>query len=82
MPGGDGAGVPVAAAATSAIPEVCGEAVVLADPGDPAALAAAVQEARRERARLGPAGLRRAAAFSWAETARRLDAVVSDALRA
>jgi glycosyltransferase involved in cell wall biosynthesis len=69
-------GVPVAAAATSALPEVCGDAAVLADPEDPAALADAIARARAERDRLVPAGLRRAAGFTWGETARRLDAEV------
>lgn len=71
-------GTPVLAANTSSLPEVVGEAGLLVDPHDPAALAAGLVRVLRdptvrERARqLGP---RQAARFSWAAAARRLDAV-------
>ena len=62
-------GTPVVAVISSSIPEVAGDAAILVDP-DPTALAAGVDRARSERARLRAAGLERARQFSWAETAR------------
>jgi glycosyltransferase involved in cell wall biosynthesis len=73
-------GVPVAAAAAAALPEVCGDAAVLADPDDPAGMADAIARVRAERDRLVPAGLRRAAEFTWEGTAGRLDAEVARVL--
>jgi glycosyltransferase involved in cell wall biosynthesis len=63
-------GTPVVAAAAGAVPEVAGDAAVLVEPGDPAALAAGIEQALAERDRLVAAGLERAKQFSWAETAR------------
>ena len=64
-------GTPVVATRAGAVPEVAGDAAVLVDPGDPAALAAGMERALAERERLAAAGLERARMFSWAETARR-----------
>ena len=67
------AGTPVIAARTSSVPEVAGDAAVLVDePTDPDAWAAALRELtadERRRAALVAAGQRRAAAFSWRRTA-------------
>ena len=66
-------GTPVVVSDTSSLPEVVGDAGVLVDPGDVAALADAlasllVDPARR--AALSAAGRRRAAAFTWERAAR------------
>jgi glycosyltransferase involved in cell wall biosynthesis len=77
------AGVPVVAAAAGALPEVCGADARLADPDDPEGMAAAVLAAAADRDRgRRDGGLARAAAYSWTRTARELDAVISDGLRA
>jgi glycosyltransferase involved in cell wall biosynthesis len=68
-------GCPVAAAATGSLPEVCGDAAVLFDPLDPEAIAAGVDEALIRSAELGERGLRRAATFTWDETARAHDRI-------
>ena len=68
-------GTPVVAARASALPEVAGDAAVLVDPGDPEALADGVRRALADRDRWRAAGAARAAAFTWAETARRTAAV-------
>jgi glycosyltransferase involved in cell wall biosynthesis len=60
-------GTPVVASADPALREVAGDAAVYAD-GD---LAEAIRAALDERDRLVAAGLERAKAFSWEETARR-----------
>jgi alpha-1,3-rhamnosyl/mannosyltransferase len=68
-------GVPVVAARRGALPEVVGDAGLLIDPEDHAALAAAMEhvltdpEARR---RMADAGVRQAARFSWTTSADRL----------
>jgi glycosyltransferase involved in cell wall biosynthesis len=65
-------GVPVASSNRSSLPEVAGEAAVLFDPEDTAAITAAVERLlgdAGERARLRAAGLERAAAFTWERTA-------------
>jgi len=64
-------GTPVVAAATGALPEIAGNAAVLVEPGDPAALAGGIEQALADRKRLVAAGLERAGLFKWAETARR-----------
>jgi glycosyltransferase involved in cell wall biosynthesis len=61
-------GAPVVAAPEPALREVAGDAAVFAEPGD---FAAAVLRAIAERERLAAAGIERARAFSWHETARR-----------
>jgi glycosyltransferase involved in cell wall biosynthesis len=58
-------GTPVVAAPEPALQEVAGDAAVFADD-----LAAGVRTALAERERLSAAGLERAKAFSWRETAR------------
>jgi glycosyltransferase involved in cell wall biosynthesis len=73
-------GTPVVATATGAVPEVAGDAAVLVEPGDPAALAAGIEQAIAERDRLVAAGLERASRFSWAETARLTLAVYRELL--
>lgn len=71
-------GCPVVSSPAGALAEVLGEAALLVDPGDAGAWASAVARIAREpglRERLTAAGRARAAAFTWAETARRtLDA--------
>jgi glycosyltransferase involved in cell wall biosynthesis len=71
-------GTPVIASNTSAIPEVVGDAGLLVDPRDEAALAAALRALLADparRAALRAAGLARAARFSWARVARETRAV-------
>lgn len=66
-------GLPVVSADTSAIPEVAGDAALLVDPGDPEALAGALERVLgdgRLRRNLVEKGLRRARAFTWERTAR------------
>lgn len=70
-------GAPVVAAPDPAVREVAGDAALFADP---AGLADAVRRALADRDRLSAAGLARARAFSWAETARRTVAVYRDVL--
>ena len=69
-------GVPVVATDEPALREVAGDAAVYAD-GD---LADAVRAALADRDRLVAAGLERAQAFSWEETARRTIEVYYEAL--
>jgi glycosyltransferase involved in cell wall biosynthesis len=73
-------GCPVAAANTAAIPEVCGDAAVLFDPNDPAAIAAGVLEAVGRASELHERGLARAARFTWSAAARSHDAAYESAL--
>ena len=68
-------GCPVAASNVGAVPEVCGEAAVFFDPGDPAAIANGVREALALADELHELGIARAARFTWEESARRHDAV-------
>jgi glycosyltransferase involved in cell wall biosynthesis len=65
-------GTPVVAAPDAALREVAGEAAVFVEPDR---LVDGVREALAHRERLVAAGLQRARAFSWAETARRTVAV-------
>src|SRR5437764_15068040 len=53
-------GTPVVATAAGALPEVAGDAAVLVDERDPAALAGGIERALAERDRLVRAGLERA----------------------
>jgi len=62
------AGTPVLTANTSALPEVAGDAALLIDPGDVAAIAAGLSQISHDtalRQRLSVAGRQRAATFSW-----------------
>jgi glycosyltransferase involved in cell wall biosynthesis len=76
-------GTPVVAADAAALPETCGDAALYADPGDPAAIADAVEAALQPdaAARLRATGLERAAGFSWDRTAHGVDAVIEGLLR-
>jgi alpha-1,3-rhamnosyl/mannosyltransferase len=58
-------GAPVVASAHPSMDEASGEAAVRADPDDPAAIAAAIYDAMRERDRLVPLGLAHARTFTW-----------------
>lgn len=65
-------GVPVACSDASALPEVAGDAAVLFDPHDAAAVAAALQRLLGDpdlRADLAARGRERAAGFTWERTA-------------
>ncbi|MEA2199231.1 MAG: hypothetical protein QOJ25_3282 [Solirubrobacteraceae bacterium] len=67
------AGAPVLAAPAPGVVEVCGEAARYADPGDPSAFAAAMAEIAADgslRRELAERGRRRAAEFSWTDSAR------------
>ena len=72
-------GTPVVAADRAALPETCGDAALLADPGDPEAFAAALLRAatdESEREHLIEAGRRRAGRFTWQRTAALTDAAL------
>ena len=69
-----GCSVPVVASATSAMPEVAGDAAVLVDPHDPEALASAMVQILADaglREDLRRRGRARARLFSWDVTARK-----------
>jgi glycosyltransferase involved in cell wall biosynthesis len=66
-------GVPVACSSASSLPEVAGDAGLLFDPHDEAAMAASLERLlfdRGEAERLRARGLERARQFSWERTAR------------
>jgi glycosyltransferase involved in cell wall biosynthesis len=72
-------GVPVVAADRAALPETCGDAALLVDPADPAAVEEALLTAATDdavRPRLIAAGSERAARYTWERTARETDAVI------
>lgn len=75
-----GCGTPVVAAATTAIPEVVGDAGVLVPPGDAEALAHGIRQALDDSDRYVAAGLTRAAEHRWATTARRTALVYDEVL--
>jgi glycosyltransferase involved in cell wall biosynthesis len=58
-------GTPVVTSAGGAMAEITGDAAVLVDPLDVAAIAAAIEEADRRRADLVPRGLERAKHYTW-----------------
>jgi glycosyltransferase involved in cell wall biosynthesis len=68
-------GCPVAASRAGSLPEVVGDAAVLFDPDDPAAIAAGVLEALDRAEELRGRGLVRAAHFTWAGSAHGHEAV-------
>ena len=68
-------GCPVAASGAGSLPEACGDAAALFDPMDAEDIAAVVAAVLESPERLVQAGLERAAQFTWAETARRHEAV-------
>jgi glycosyltransferase involved in cell wall biosynthesis len=66
-------GVPVACSNASSLPEVAGDAALLFDPTDEAAIATGIERLlsdRREAERLRARGLERARQFTWERTAR------------
>jgi glycosyltransferase involved in cell wall biosynthesis len=63
-------GCPVAAAATGAVPEVCGDAARLFDPWSIDDIAAAIEDVLGGRDEWTARGLERAARFSWERCAR------------
>jgi glycosyltransferase involved in cell wall biosynthesis len=73
-------GCPVASSNAGSLPEVLGDAAVLFDPEDPAAIAAGVSEALERAAELSQLGPPRAAMFTWDATARAHDEVYRLAL--
>lgn len=75
-------GAPVVTSDLSSLPEVAGDAAVLVDPRDPAALRDALARLLAdpgERARLSAAGRARAATFTWERTARETLAALESA---
>lgn len=78
-------GTPVVTTNVSSLPEVVGDAALMVDPYDSAALAAALERALTDsalRAELRCKGLQRAAQFSWERTARETLAVYRQVLAA
>lgn len=76
-------GAPVICSNASSMPEVVGDAAILVDPADAAALSramGALLEDANLRRGLSEAGPRRAASFTWEETARRTLAVYDEVL--
>jgi len=69
-------GTPVVAAATSALPETCGDAAVLVPPTGEAFREALTQVLAGDRERLTAAGRERARRFTWDRTAREIDALI------
>jgi glycosyltransferase involved in cell wall biosynthesis len=68
-------GVPVVASNRGALPEVVGDAGILVDPEDVAALAAAIERVLGDaslRRRMGDTGVARARQFTWASSAAKL----------
>jgi glycosyltransferase involved in cell wall biosynthesis len=73
-------GTPVVAAAAGALPETCGDAALLVDPGRGAEVAEAVASVLADAelaAGLRDRGSTRAAQFTWERTAREVDAVLA-----
>jgi glycosyltransferase involved in cell wall biosynthesis len=68
-------GAPVAAANVPAVAEACGDAAALFDPTEPEDIAAVVSGVLDAPERFAAAGPKRARDFSWAETARRHEAI-------
>ncbi len=65
-------GTPVVCSNLASLPEVAGDAALLVDPREPAALARAILDVLEDetlRRRLREAGLRRATAFTWSRAA-------------
>jgi glycosyltransferase involved in cell wall biosynthesis len=76
-------GVPVVCYRAGALPETCGPAALMVDPGDVDGFTRAVLDAATDqgvRARLTQEGPRRAAQFSWVRTAERTDQAIQRAL--
>jgi glycosyltransferase involved in cell wall biosynthesis len=62
-------GTPVVAGARGALPEIVGNAGILVDPYDSAAISSGIEQAIGERESLIPKGLERAKAFTWRKAA-------------
>ena len=76
-------GVPVIACQSSSLPEVVGEAGLLVEPGDPAALAAAIRHFLGEpalEAELRERALPQAARFTWPRAAAEMEQIFRDVL--
>ena len=58
-------GAPVVVSSHESLDEASGDAAVRADPEDPAAFAAAIEQAIGDRERLVAAGLEHVGSFSW-----------------
>ena len=77
-------GCPVVVSRAASLPEICGDAALYFDPNDPATLAEAAGRLMGDAAlsdSLRAAGRRRAAGFSWRNTARGVFAVLQGVLR-
>ena len=77
-------GVPVVTSNVSSLPEVVGDAALLVDPRDDAALCDAMERILKDgwlRTTLRKRGLERAATFSWEKAARETIAVYEEAAR-
>ncbi len=77
-------GVPVVTSRTSSLPEVTGDAALLADPTDVRGLASALQSVLADDARrqaMSEAGIARSHVYSWEQTAAATLAVIRDAAR-
>jgi glycosyltransferase involved in cell wall biosynthesis len=73
-------GTPVIAADRAALPEVCGDAALLVNPDDPAAITRAVLtvcEDRPRAAELRAAGIERARRYTWERAAAACDALLT-----
>ena len=75
-------GCPVAASTAGSLPEVVGDAAVLFDPHDPAAIAAGVTESLQRADELAASGRARAALYTWDATARAHDRAYELAIEA
>ncbi len=78
------AGTPVVTSNVSSLPEVVGDAALLVDPMDPAAIAAAVRRVLHEpalRAELVQRGRERVKAFSWERSVARVREIYRDVAR-
>lgn len=78
-------GTPIVSSSANGLREIAGDAALLVDPGDPAAVAAAVREVLGDAAvrdRLRRAGLERSRAFSWESCAHKTLAALQDAVAA
>jgi glycosyltransferase involved in cell wall biosynthesis len=77
-------GTPVVASNKAAIPEVVGDSALLVDPGSPESLAQALVRVNEDgtRRQLIERGVKRAAKYSWQQTAEMTAAVVCDASHA
>jgi len=73
-----GSGCPVVTSDTSCMPEVAGGAAQLIDPLRAASIKEGIEQARRDRATLSEAGLRRAAMFDWDKTAAETAKIISN----